>query len=89
MNSIDFRASYTKGELRQMLGMEETKFKTWLRAVEPELIKIEPRYGIYSKLLTYRAFMFLMAEYFGDQAEINKRIQDHCRGSSKNRSEPP
>ena len=88
MNNLEFKNSYSKYMLRNLLNMEETTFKTWMRAIEPELIKIEPGYGKYSKLLSYKAFMFLTNEYFGDQDEINKRLQDYSRGSSKNRGEP-
>lgn len=79
MSFIDFRENYSKGQLRWMLGMEETKFKTWLREVEPDLIKIEPRYNKYCKHLTFKAFKFLTSEYGLEPSETNKRIQDYYK----------
>ena len=53
MNYIDFRESYSKDQLRQMLPMKQTAFKNWLREIEPELFKIDVTYSKYGKLLTF------------------------------------
>jgi hypothetical protein len=81
MNYIDFRESYSKDLLRQILKMKPTRFKDWLRTIEPELFNIDATYGKYGKLLTAKAFKFLMAENgYEDADEINKMIREYYEG---------
>ena len=90
MNNIDFRESYSKDQLRQMWNWKQTKFKDWLRIIEPELFKIDSTYSKYGKLLTPKAFKFLMSEAgFDNPDEINKMIQNYYNSIGINRNESP
>jgi len=90
LSYIDFRESYSKDQLRQMLPMKQTAFKNWLREIEPELFKIDVTYSKYGKLLTAKAFKFLMSEAgFDDPDEINKKIENYYKGLGINRNESP
>ena len=90
MNNLDFRDSYSKNMLRNLFKMKETTFKIWLREIEPELFKIDKTYSKYSKILSPKAFKFLMGEYgFEYPAEINKMIQDYYMSLGINRNDSP
>jgi hypothetical protein len=69
--------------------MGETTFKIWLRNIEPELILEEPRYSKTSKLLSPRAFKFLMLECFDDPTQINEMINKYFKELGVNRHESP
>jgi hypothetical protein len=61
-----------------------------MRAVEPELFKIDVTYSKYGKLLTAKAFKFLMSEAgFDDPDEINKKIENYYKGLGINHNESP
>ncbi len=90
MNNIDFRESYSKDLLRNLLKMKPTKFKEWMRTIEPELIKIDRTYSKYCSILTPKAFRFLLAEYgFEDPVEINKMIREYYKSLGMERNESP
>ena len=88
MNNLEFKEPYSKGQLRYLLNMKETYFKTWMQTLEPEILKVDKSYNKQCSILTPKIFRFLLAEYgLEDSAEINKGIQDYRRGLSKNRNE--
>lgn len=90
MDNIDLRESYSKDLLRNLLKMKPTKFKDWLRIIEPELSVIDVTYSKYGKLLTPKAFKFLMSEAgLEDSNEINKMIREHYESIGINRKESP
>ena len=80
MNNIHFRESYTKKLLMDLLKMKPSKFKEWLREMEPELIIHDHTYSKHCSILTPRAFKFLLAEYgFEDREEVNKLIEEYYK----------
>lgn len=87
MNNIAYRGCFSKDQLRQIFKMRQTSFKKWLRAIEPEVLKIDPTYNKHCSLLSPKVFRFLMAEYgFEDPAEMNKRIEDYYNSSGIKRN---
>ena len=85
MNNIDFQRSYSKELLRNLLRLKQTKFKEWMRTIEPELIKIDRTYGKYCSILTPKAFKFLLSESgIEDPDEINRMIREYYKGAGIN-----
>jgi mRNA-degrading endonuclease RelE of RelBE toxin-antitoxin system len=86
MNNIDFSRSYSKELLRNLSRMKQTKFKEWMRTIEPELIKIDSTYSKYGSLLTPKAFKFLLSEMgLEDPDEINNMIREYYKGTGINK----
>lgn len=76
MKNIDFRECYTKELLRNILKLKTSKFKSWMRTIEPDILGIEPTYSRNSAILTPKVFKFILSEYgFEDADEINEKIE--------------
>jgi hypothetical protein len=89
MNDMLPDVPYSKYMLRNVLNMPETTFKTWLRVIEPELILSDPRYSKFCKILTPRAFKFLVLATGLTTEEINQRIRRFCKNTGIKLDESP
>ena len=85
MDRIICSQAFTKSLLRALLKMKSTTFKSWMKTVEPEILKIDPYYSRLSSILTPKVARFLLAEYgFEDAAEVNEMIREYLHGNKQN-----
>ena len=84
------REPHSKEALRNILNMKQTAFKVWIRSIEPELFKVDSTYGKYSKLLTRKAFLFLMSEFgYDDEKEVDKMVQYYYKSLKITQNDSP